>query len=496
MIYTSGSTGKPKGVQVPHRAVVNLMTSMAHELSMGPDDVFPALASFAFDMCIPELYLALVTGGRVVIARREMASNGEELAALLRETGATVVHATPTTWSLLLEAGFTGKGLKRAIGAEPLPRELCTRLLEADNSLYNFYGPTETTVWSAFHHFRSSDEPVVLGRPLANTQIYILDKELQPVPIGVLGEIHIGGDGVTCGYLNLPELTAEKFIADPFASQPNARMYKTGDLGRFLPDGRIEFMGPDRQPGQDPRLPHRAGRNRDGAGASCGGAGLRGDCAGRCGGRQAAGGVRGAGGGTDRSTRQSLRDWVKERLPEYMVPVAWVEMSSLPLTPNGKVDRKNLPAPDYERPELAGEYQGARTPTEEVHGGHLGGGVAAGSGGSAGQLLRSWADTRCWRHKWYRAFAMRSRWNCRCAHCLKLRRWLDWRKEWNACSASEHGLLAPPIVAQSRNQRLPLSFAQQRLWFLDQVEPNNPLYNIPRAIRLIGHSVLRQWSRR
>ena len=112
-----------------------------------------------------------------------------------------------------------GKGLKRAIGAEPLPRELCTRLLEADDSLYNFYGPTETTVWSTFHHFRSADEPVVLGRPLANTRIYVLDKELQPVPIGVPGEIHIGGDGVTRGYLNMPELTAEKFIADPFESR-------------------------------------------------------------------------------------------------------------------------------------------------------------------------------------------------------------------------------------------------------------------------------------
>ncbi|HEY4961300.1 MAG TPA: amino acid adenylation domain-containing protein, partial [Terriglobales bacterium] len=243
VIYTSGSTGRPKGVQVPHRAVVNLLSCMAHELRMGSEDVFPALASFAFDMCIPELYLPLVTGGRVVLARREMASNGEELAKLLLETGATIVHATPTTWSLLLEAGFTGRGLKRAIGAEPLPRELCTRLLEADNSLYNFYGPTETTVWSAFHHFRSADEPVVLGRPLANTQIYILDKNLQPVPAGVPGEIHIAGDGVTCGYLNLPELTAEKFLLDPFSHKPNPRMYKTGDMGRFLPDGRIEFLG-------------------------------------------------------------------------------------------------------------------------------------------------------------------------------------------------------------------------------------------------------------
>src|SRR5205823_571315 len=139
--------------------VVNLLTFMAHELRMGADDVFPALASFAFDMCIPELYLALVSGGRVVIGNRYLGANGEELAAVLRATKSTIVHATPTTWSLLLEAGFSGQGLKRVIGAEPLPRELGRRLLEADNSLYNFYGPTETTVWSAFHHFRSPDEP-------------------------------------------------------------------------------------------------------------------------------------------------------------------------------------------------------------------------------------------------------------------------------------------------------------------------------------------------
>ena len=244
VIYTSGSTGKPKGVQVPHRAVVNLLTSMAQELQHGTQTMCSLLWHRSRSTCASRnsiwRWLQADAWWWRGARWRRMAKSWQRL---LRETGATVVHATPTTWSLLLEAGFTGKGLKRAIGAEPLPRELCTRLLEADNSLYNFYGPTETTVWSAFHHFRSADEPVVLGRPLANTQIYILDKNLQPVPVGVLGEIHIGGDGVTRGYLNRPELTAEKFIADPFASRPNARLYKTGDLGRFLPDGRIEFMG-------------------------------------------------------------------------------------------------------------------------------------------------------------------------------------------------------------------------------------------------------------
>jgi len=144
-------------VQVPHRAVVNLLSCMTRQLQMGPEDVFPALASFAFDMCIPELYLPLVSGGRVAIGRRHLAGDGEELAAFLRRHGATIVHATPTTWDLLLEAGFTGRGLKRVIGAEALPQDLCDRLLEADASLYNYYGPTETTVWSTMHHFRTMD---------------------------------------------------------------------------------------------------------------------------------------------------------------------------------------------------------------------------------------------------------------------------------------------------------------------------------------------------
>ena len=480
VIYTSGSTGKPKGVQVPHRAVVNLMASMARELSMGPDDVFPALASYAFDMCIPELYLGLVTGGRVVVARREMASNGEELAALLRETGATVVHATPTTWSLLLEAGFTGKGLKRAVGAEPLPRELCTRLLEADNSLYNFYGPTETTVWSAFHHFRSADEPVVLGRPLANTQIYILDKELQPVPVGVLGEIHIGGDGVTRGYLNLPELTAEKFIADPFAPEPTARMYKTGDLGRFLPDGRIEFMGRiDNQVkirgfrielGEIETVLARHPAVQDCVVIA------REDVSGD---KRLVGYVVLALG--QKVNAAELRNWAKDRLPEYMVPVAWVEMASLPLSPNGKVDRTNLPAPDYERPELAGEYQGARTPTEEVMAGiwaevlrldHVG--VKDDFFALGGHSLLATQVVSRIRHAFRVELPLRALFSSPTVAELAER--------VERTQREQYGRLAPPIVSVPRNQRLPLSFAQQRLWFLDQLEPNNPLYNIPRPI--------------
>ncbi len=491
VIFTSGSTGRPKGVQVPHRAVVNLLNFMAQELHMGPDDVFPALASFAFDMCIPELYLGLVTGGRMVLGSRNLAANGEDLAALLREEGATVVHATPTTWSLLLDAGFTGMGLKRAIGAEPLPRELCTRLLQADDSLYNFYGPTETTVWSAFHHFRSPDEPVVVGRPLANTQIYILDKNLQLLPPGVSGEIHIGGDGVTHGYLNRPELTAEKFIPDPFSQRSNALLYKTGDMGSYLPDGRIEFQGRvDNQVkirgfrielGEVETVLARHPTVQDCVVVA------REDVPGD---KRLVGYVVPAAG--SRIDVADLRSWVKERLPEYMVPVAWAEMERLPLSPNGKIDRKNLPVPEYERPELSGAYQDPHTPAEEV--------VAA-IWAEVLKLERVGVNDQFFELGGHSLLATQVVSRIRQAFQveLPLRALFEdptvagLARRVEELQRQKQGLLAPPIEPMPRAGLLPLSFAQQRMWFLDQLEPNNPRYNVPAMLRMKGrlqHDVL------
>ncbi len=484
VIFTSGSTGRPKGVQVPHRAVVNLLTFMAAELRMGPDDVFPALASFAFDMCIPELYLALVSGGRVIIGDRHLAANGEALAEVLRATGATIVHATPTTWNLLLEAGFTGKGLKRVIGAEALPRELCTRLLEADASLYNFYGPTETTVWSAFHHFRSPEEPIVVGRPLANTRIYILDPHGQPVPVGVPGEIHIAGDGVTCGYLNRPELTAEKFVRDPFSSNPNAKMYRTGDLGRFLADGRIEFEGRiDNQVkvrgyrielgeietvlGQHPTVQECVVVARED---------VPGD-------KRLVGYVVPVAGQSPNVTE--LRAWVKERVPEYMTPVAFVRLERFPLSPNGKVDRKHLPAPDYVRPELGRAYLEARTPAEEVIAGIWAEVLKLDQVGieddffelGGHSLLATQVVSRI-RQAFQVELPLRAMFEVPTVAGLAERT--------EALQRQKQGLESPPMTRVSRDEPLPLSFAQQRLWFLDQLEPNNPLYNVPHIVRLRG----------
>src|SRR5215469_11200480 len=348
VIFTSGSTGRPKGVEIRHRSVVNLLTFMAAELEMGPRDVFPALASFAFDMSIPELYLALISGGQVVLADRYMAGDGAALSELLLKTGATIIHATPTTWSLLLQAGFTGKGYKRAIGAEAVAQNLCDRLLAADPSLYNVSGPTETTVWSTFHRFAGKGEPVTVGRPLANTQVYVLDKKLQPVPLGVTGEIYIAGDGVARGYLNRADLTQEKFLPDAFSDRPGAVMYKTGDLGRFLRDGRIDFLGR-----ADHQVKLRGYRIELGEIESAlhQHASVR-ECV-----VSAGEDVRGSQRlvayvipVSDRAVNVAeLRAWLKQRLPEYMVPAALVPLKAFPLTPNGKVDRQALPQPESVR---------------------------------------------------------------------------------------------------------------------------------------------------
>ncbi|MBV8476058.1 MAG: amino acid adenylation domain-containing protein, partial [Acidobacteria bacterium] len=365
VIFTSGSTGRPKGVQVPHRAVVNLLTYMKKVLNIGGDDVFPALASFAFDMSVPELYLALIAGGQVAMGERGIAANGEELARWLRQVGATIVHATPTLWRLLLDAGFSGQGLKRVIGAEAFPQELANRLLEAEPSLYNFYGPTETTVWSTMHHFRCRGEPVTIGRPIANTRTYVLDGDGQAVPIGVVGEIYIGGEGVSCGYLRQPDLTAARFLRDRFRADPSAMMYRTGDLGRYLPDGKLELLGrTDDQVklrgfrielgeieavlAQHPAVEQCVVVAREDLGSDKQLVGYVVQIPGRA------------------VSTQELRAWLRLRLPDYMVPHAIADLAKLPLSPNGKVNRKALPRPDYQSIESRTGVIAPRTPLEEI----------------------------------------------------------------------------------------------------------------------------------
>ena len=244
VIYTSGSTGRPKGVAVANRALVNFLTTMAERPGLGPDDVLLAVTTLSFDIAGLELWLPLATGAHVVVASRAAASDPLQLMALLERCGATVMQATPATWRMLVEAGWTGRdGFTALCGGEALPVALADRLLDRGVELWNLYGPTETTIWSTALQVTTRGKPLSVGRPVANTSLYILDERLDPVPEGVAGELHIGGHGLAQGYLGRPELTAERFIAHPFDRSAGARVYKTGDLARWRPDGEVELLG-------------------------------------------------------------------------------------------------------------------------------------------------------------------------------------------------------------------------------------------------------------
>jgi amino acid adenylation domain-containing protein len=375
VIYTSGSTGKPKGVMIPHQAAVNFLRSMREAPGLTAQDTMLAITTLCFDIAGLELWLPLSVGARIVIAKRETTMDGQALAAMLDECEATMMQATPSTWRMLLTSGWKGNPRLRILcGGEPWPRELARQLLERCESLWNMYGPTETTIWSAACKV-SQGEDVLIGSPIANTQLYVVDRNLQPVPVGVAGELCIGGDGLARGYLKRPELTAEKFPPDPFSGKPGARIYKTGDLVRFKGDGKIEFLG---------RMDHQvkirgfrieigeieAALNRH-PGVKTAAVTARDDSAG---GKRLVAYVapkhdhdgmddpKSAGG----KLISSLRDWLKSKMPEYMVPSDFVLLEAMPLTPNGKIDRKALPAPDLVRAESSSSYVAPRSPTEQL----------------------------------------------------------------------------------------------------------------------------------
>ncbi|MDH5538703.1 MAG: amino acid adenylation domain-containing protein, partial [Rhizobacter sp.] len=346
VIYTSGSTGRPKGVCVPHGAVVNFLASMAREPGLDAGDVLVAVTTLSFDIAVLELLLPLCVGAQVVLASREQALDGRALRAVLESSGATVMQATPSTWRMLLEAGWQGSArFKALIGGEGLPPDLAQQLLARSGSLWNLYGPTETTVWSSCWKVVAPEQGIRIGRPIANTQVHILDEHGQRCPIGVAGEIFIGGEGVTLGYHNQPELTAQRFVPDRFSPLPAARLYRTGDRGRWTHDGLLEHLG---------RLDHqvkvRGHRIELGeieavlaehAQLAQALVVVREDRPGDV--RLVAYGVAPQDGQVPAAA--ALREHVRARLPAYMVPQHFVGLPALPLLPNGKIDRKALPAP-------------------------------------------------------------------------------------------------------------------------------------------------------
>jgi surfactin family lipopeptide synthetase A len=345
VIYTSGSTGKPKGVMIPHRALVNLLLSMRGQLGITADDTLLAATSLSFDIAGLELYLPLLVGARVAIVPQEVAAHGRRFAALIEQSGATMMQATPTVWRALIDAGWQGSArLHILCGGEALPQELARQLLLAGRRLTNLYGPTETTIWSTLHEVTDAERPVPLGHPIANTQVFILDRHGLPMPVGVPGELHIGGDGLARGYLHRPELTEQRFRTARFPEAGSARLYATGDLARYLPDGAIEYLGRI-----DQQVKVRGFRIELGEIET-----LLERCPGV---RQATVIVREDEPGNavlvayvvpDQSpapTVGDLRHALVEQLPAYMAPSAIIMLDAMPVTPNGKVDRRMLPAP-------------------------------------------------------------------------------------------------------------------------------------------------------
>ena len=244
VLYTSGSTGKPKGVMIRHHSLVNFLIGMQESPGMTADDRLLAVTTISFDIAGLELYLPLITGAELILCDQQTAKDGRLLLELIEEKNITVMQATPSTWGMMIAAGWDKKyALKVLCGGEALPKELAANLLQRASALWNMYGPTETTIWSTVKQIINTEEPITIGRPIQNTQIYILNEANRLAEPGATGELVIGGEGVAAGYLNRPELTAERFIDHPFSAVPGAKLYKTGDLARFLEDGEIQHQG-------------------------------------------------------------------------------------------------------------------------------------------------------------------------------------------------------------------------------------------------------------
>jgi amino acid adenylation domain-containing protein len=342
VIFTSGSTGRPKGVAVEHHSLTNFLLSMQERPGFEAGQSLLAVTTVSFDIAALEWFLPLISGGRVILAGAQVVSDALQLFEFVANSAPDVMQATPTLWRMLIEAGWQGdRRLKVLCGGEPLSSALAAQLAQSCGELWNMYGPTETTIWSTCGRLHK-DQEVSVGRPIANTKVYVLDSAGAPCPIGVPGEVFIAGEGVARGYLGNPSLTAEKFVPDPF--EPGARMFKTGDLGRFSSDGSLQCLGR-----MDSQVKIRGFRveleeietalsQLPGVGAAA--VAVREDHPGD---RRLVGYL--VPSGRDTVDQGTVRSALAGRLPAYMVPAHLVILDRLPLTPNGKLDRKSLPSP-------------------------------------------------------------------------------------------------------------------------------------------------------
>ncbi len=483
LIYTSGSTGKPKGVEVPHKGVQNLVGWYQQQFSLTPADRTTQLAGPAFDAIVWEIWPALCAGASLYVPDDATRATPSELVRWLADNGITVTFLPTPLAEAVLEEEWpkhsrlrilhtAGDKLHRA-PRHPLPF-----------SLYNLYGPTENSVCTTWMLVPASESDMAppIGRPIDHVQVYVLDRNQQPVPVGVPGEMCLGGASLARGYRHRPELTAEKFIPNPFRNDPGSRLYRTGDLVRYLPDGNLEFLGRI-----DEQVKIRGFRIELGE--------IEAVLAGHPAVREAAVIAREDTPGQKRlvayvvPTGSSIPNgevvaYLRKKLPDYMVPSSLVVMSGLPLTPNGKLDRKALPAPD-DAGSRQESYVAPRTPVEEVLANIWGEvldrdrvGVHDAFFELGGHSLLATQVVSRVRQALAAELPLRALFETPTVAGLAQR--VEGLRQQGGASR------APEIRPAPRDGALLLSFAQQRLWFLDQLEPNNPFYNIPLGIRLSG----------
>jgi amino acid adenylation domain-containing protein len=494
VIYTSGSTGQPKGVMIPHRGILNMLHWRQRNFGITQQDKVLQTIPFSFDPSVWQIFWPLSFGAQLVMARPGGHQDGAYLIKTIIEQKITVLGLVPSIIRMLLEE----KGIEKCkqlkhitTGGEALSVELMERFLtrlDLGNVLLNCYGPTEVsidaTVWICPRHTDHPSAPI--GRPIDNFQIYILDENLQPVSVGKIGELHIGGAGLARGYLNRPELTNQKFIPNPFSSEPGSRIYKTGDLARYLPDGNIEFLGRI-----DDQVKIRGFRIELGEIETVLGQHsavqqtlvlVREDVPGN---KQLVAYVVAK---PEQVPNQSeLRSFLQDRLPEYMVPTAFVFLDVLPLNANGKVDRRALPAPDTSSFSRANNFVAPRTPTEKV---------LASIWEDLLSIPQIGIDDNFFALGGHSLLAMQVISRCRQAFSTEIPLQLLFEKPTIAGLAA---VIAQrntestdlnkyqKITPQSKRDRIPLSFAQQRVWFLEQLTPDSATtYIMTNALRLTG----------
>ncbi|RDS83647.1 amino acid adenylation domain-containing protein [Dyella monticola] len=486
VIFTSGSTGRPKGVRVPHRTTSNFLTGMQRVPGIAEDDRLVAVTTLSFDIAFMELMLPLSAGAEVIIADRDDVRDGAALRRLVEQSDATMMQATPSGWRILIEAGWHGRERFRAIsGGEPLAVDLAEALLQRCNEVWNGYGPTETTVYSTYWRVTHPRAGIFIGRPVANTQIHVLDEQRAPCPLGVPGEIYIGGAGVTLGYLNRPELDAERFLPDPFVERSGARMYRTGDRGRWLANGMVEHLGR-----LDFQVKVRGYRIELGEIESVLADVPEVDRAVVIAREDRPGDVRLVAyvvmrdhAGFDET---GLREQLKRRLPDYMVPQHVIELSAIPLLPNGKTDRKALPAPHVHSVASETARIAPRTDDERR--------VAA-----AMESVLSLPDLDV-RDDFFAlgghsllAAQLTARLNREFGITLSFRTLFDAPTIAELAAAIHAQVVsgatpaAQPITRRADQSRAPLSLMQSRLWSLEELQPGRVTYNAPSAHRLRGH---------